>query len=275
MKMVLVINDDQAKKTLPLKMRKGYEDLYDYFFEKGIILCRAPVIFFDKERKFFKEAQFFEKGKWIWKKNIKPDVVYDKTPFYLDKKTMDWRKEISKNFSFVNDLGLSEIFSNKWLTYKKFHSFSPKAVLIEKKEDLEKAKELLTKKIILKPITGSGGKGIVICDKDKIKSVDFPFLAQEMIDSEKGITGIVNTPHDLRVVISNEKPFYAFLRIPKKGELISNLSRGGKIEAVEIEKLPKSLFEIMGFVWKKLSRFENKFYSIDFIFFRCFFLGYS
>lgn len=263
MKTVLILYNKDAASNSGLGA-EGFEDLYSYAKNKDILFCRAPIASFNEKTNLFNQVQFFDE-EWFFKKNIKPDLVYDKTPFYMEKDLIKKRELISKHCVFYNDLKLSELLSNKWLTYKAFKRFSPKAFLISGKKDLWKIKRLSSAKIILKPLAESGGKGIKIFSKNNFKPLEYPFIVQELIEVKKGIKGFAIGAHDLRIMVINERPFYSYLRIPKKNSLISNLSQGGKIKVIPFENLPKTVFPVIKKIQKKLKKYKIKLYSIDMI----------
>jgi glutathione synthase/RimK-type ligase-like ATP-grasp enzyme len=124
---------------------------------------------------------------------------------------------------------------------------------------------LSSSRIIIKPLTGSGGEGILIFEKGRPIPLKYPFLAQELIEVKRGVKNFVSGPHDLRVIIINEKPFYSFLRIPEKNKLISNLSQGGTIRVVPLDKLPRIIFPFLEKIQKKLKHYGEKLYSVDMI----------
>jgi len=99
---VLMLNNNKGREDLSEKLKLGYEDVYNYFSDRGIMLCRAPISFYDINRKMFKNAQFFNGKKWLWKKDIIPSLVYDKSRFYIDKDKMKIRGKIEKDFLFFN-----------------------------------------------------------------------------------------------------------------------------------------------------------------------------
>ena len=246
-------------------MLKRSEDMYSYLGSKGLIFCRGFVGDYVANRRMFKKALFLEKGKWIWKNNIVPDLIYDRSLFTINKKLTNKRKKMEKDFPYLNNLKLSELFSNKWLTYKKFQKYSPKTVLIKNSRDFSEIKKLKSSEIIMKPIFGSGGDGIKISVKEKAKPIKFPFIAQELICATKGIPGLVKGPHDLRMMMAGEKLFHAFLRIPPKGKFIANLACGSKIKVVSPEDIPESVKKVLKDVVKSLKTSKKKLYAIDFI----------
>lgn len=250
----------------PKKMLKRSEDFYSYLEKNGVRLGRGFIKNYNPKRKLFTKALFLENGRWIWKKNIKPDAIYDRSLFYINPGQQKKRKLIERNFFYFNPLELSELLSNKWLTYKKFPDFSPKTILIKNKGDITKINRLSSDRVILKPLAGSGGKGIKIQEKKFIKPLQFPFIVQELIDSSRGIHGLAKGPHDLRVMILNDRIFHCFLRIPVKGKLIANLSQGGKIKIVPTRRLPKNAIRLINVIKKEFKKYPVKFYSIDIIF---------
>ena len=249
----------------PPKMLKVSEDFYTYAQNQGLTICRGFVIDFDSQNNVFKKALFFENKNWIWKENIRPDFIHDRSLHYLKEPMFSLKKIIEASFPFFNKIELSEIMTNKWLTYETFSEFSPKMVLVEKPSDLEKVNSLPTDRIILKPVHGSGGMGIRIATKNSVGEMPYPFLAQELIETT-GYKDWVKGAHDLRVMLVNDVPFHSFLRIPPEGELIANLSRGGRIKLISPDDLPQNLLDVLTVVSKKLERFDKKMYAIDFIF---------
>ncbi len=263
-RVLILFNKKDSEKSIGSKQ---YEDLYLYASEKGIEFCRASIDDYDLKNNFFREVQFFDGAKWFIEKNVKPDLVLDKSPYEIGEERKKIREYISAKYVFVNDLKISRVLSDKWETYKEFENFSPKTILIENDHDFENINLLKTEEIVLKPRSGSGGKDVKIIKKIDFSGnkLQFPFIAQEMVNAEKGIAGLVDGPHDLRIIFKNSTPFYAFLRIPPKGKLIANVSKGGKVKVVPINKIPENILDQARFISEKMSEFQSKFFSIDFI----------
>ena len=90
----------------------------------------------------------------------------------------------------------------------------PRSFVINSKDDLLKnIWKIRSQKVVAKPFFGSGGFGIIITEKNKLKNskLTFPFLLQEFVKSEKGIPGFSKKKGvaDLRIVFMNHKPTYA------------------------------------------------------------------
>lgn len=255
--LILILYSAGKSDFLSKKPKKGFEDLYGYFNENGIRLCRAPIEAFEEKKGFFRKAQFFDGENWNWKDDVVPEVVFDKSPFFLDNESKEKRKKISENFVFVNDLEISELMSDKWKNYLEFEKYYPKTVLVGNESDLKKIRELESERIILKPLTGSGGSGITVVEKEEFAPIATPFIAQEFID--------VENPHDLRVIIADGRPFYSFVRTPKKGKYLANISQGGKLRVVDISEISPDVLDIISEVERKLSKLSHKLYAVDFM----------
>lgn len=267
MKKVLILFDKTGLVGLSRKSRRQFADLYSFAEKRGIEFCRAPIEAYDPQKRLFTKAQFYKKGSWRWQKNITPNIIYDKSPFVMNKRLQAMRLKIEKDFTFINSLKLSSLLSNKWETYRKFSKFSPKTVLINRKADLIKIEKLKSNLVVLKPLFGSGGKGIKISPKDKVKPIKYPFIVQEFVPARKGIDGLVKGPHDLRIFLAKSgKPFHSYIRTPKEGNLVASYSLGGTLIPLPVLKIPKKIFSITRFVSKILSAYGKKLYSIDFIF---------
>jgi len=274
---LMSINKDMSKKIIlvlysqkfPENMLRRSEDMFSFFSSKCIKLCRGFISDFSEKDKLFQKALFFENKKWAWKENIIPDEIYDRSLFIRSKSEMDRRKIIEKNFIFYNSLKINELMSNKWLTYKNFIEYSPKSVLIENKNDLDKFKKLSSEKIILKPLFGSGGRNIKVYKKSDFRPIKFPFIVQEFLVTRKGIQGIVKGQHDLRIILANNKIIHSFVRVPLKDKFIANLSQGAKIKLILEKNLPKEVIKIAKKISKKINRVDIKgkkrLYSVDFL----------
>ena len=107
-------------------------------------------------------------------------------------------------------------------------------------------------KMIMKPLDGYGGSGVIIIEKLAMKNIrsllDFYInrdrdhsnyvILQEYIEgAEEG---------DVRILMLNGKPIGALKRIPIKGDVRSNISAGGSVEKYKLTKEDKILCEKIG-----------------------------
>jgi len=246
-----------------------YESLYRWAAEEKVLIFRASTSWYDKKKKVFKNAWTFTNNKWKRVYNIKPDLIYDKTK--LTPENNYFKQEIKDIFPIINNTDFTLLLDNKFFTSLLFPKFSKKHYLVNNFEDLKNTiKKIKGKKIVLKKNSGSGGKDVIIIEKNKInklKKNDFKdFSVQGFIDSSKGIKGITDGFHDLRLVFINDELIYSYIRIPKKGSLLANLSQGGSMQIVKAKDLPRSTNKLIEDVKEKLSSYNPKVYTIDIMF---------
>ena len=251
---------------LTLKKDSKTEDMYKALKGEGVVFCRGSIKDYNQQDSLFSKAFFFENNSWIEKEKISPDVVYDKSKYILEDNFFEIRKKISEKYKFVNELELSRILTDKWETANLFPEFSPETVLVENADDQQKIYSLNSDKVILKPRFGSKGKGILICEKNNLCHTTFPYVAQKLIVSGKGIPGVVVGLHDLRIMMKNEKPFHVSVRTPAFGKFIPNVSQGGSILNVSFDLVPDSAWFIVQEVCKKFKAYKHKLFTIDLIF---------
>jgi glutathione synthase/RimK-type ligase-like ATP-grasp enzyme len=169
----------------------------------------------------------------------------------------------------VNSPKFTEIASSKLKTslllpqhFKPYHKISNQA-------GLEKAfSQIKGKYIVLKPDIGSGGTGVIIETPEKVRqlNLDYPLILQEFIDSSRGIPGITQGPHDLRLVFINDDLIYSYIRVPKEGSFLANVAQGGSMATVDLSDLPDSLAPLIRDVAEAFSAFPKKIYTIDIMF---------
>ena len=246
-----------------------YEYLYQWAEEEDVLMFRASVDWYDKKRNIFKYAWTFKNNKWERAYNIKPDLIYDKTK--LTPENHYFKQELKNHFPIINNTDFTLLLDNKFFTSLLFPKFSKKHYLINSFDDLKSvAKKIKGSRIVLKKNSGSGGKDVIITEKNKInklKRVDFKdFSVQEFIDSSKGIKGITDSYHDLRLVFINDELIYSYIRTPKKGSLLANLSQGGSMRIVKPKDLPKSTKALIKNVKEVLDSYNPKIYTIDIMF---------
>lgn len=248
----------------------SYEYFYDLCRKNGVQMYRASYQWYDYKKHIFKYAWIFKNKGANWERvyNIKPDLIYDKTKARLE---VYHKKElIAKNYDFINDLNFTRIIDDKFTIGTLFNKWSKKSWFIKNSSDLEKALRFLpSEKIVIKPNSESGGRGIQIIKKSlalKKAIIDSEYLVQEFIDSSRGVPGVSHSLHDLRLVCVNEKIVYAYIREPKKGSYLANLAQGGSLIIVPIGKIPASLRPIAAYANDIFKTFNPRVYSIDFMF---------
>jgi glutathione synthase/RimK-type ligase-like ATP-grasp enzyme len=272
-KVLILFGRSDWRKSKPFS-NKDYQYSYEYFYtlckKNNIQMYRASYEWYDYKNHLFKHAWIYEGEGANWKKmgNIKPDLIYDKTKARME---VYYKKELIKdNYPFINDLNFTRIIDDKLIMSLVFQKWSKKSWLVKNKEDLKAIlPHIKTKRIVLKPIIESGGKGIKILEKSraiKKSNITTDYLAQEFIDSSKGVPGVSSAMHDLRLVCINDKIIYSYIREPKAGSFLANLAQGGSLIIVPKNKLPVSLFPILKKANELFATFNPRIYSIDFMF---------
>lgn len=175
--------------------------------------------------------------------------------------------------NIINHPEFDQLCLDKAKTFETLPEISPKTVLINSyKEYLEKTKKWDMKPedlIVLKKNFESEGRGTFVRPVSSITKSLFhewsDVIAQEFLDSSVGIPGITNGLHDLRIRVVNGKPINAFLRTPKKGSYVANLTQGGKGVPISLEDVPTETMNLVHKIDKKIKKYFPIVYAADFI----------
>lgn len=123
-------------------------------------------------------------------------------------------------------------------------------------------------KMILKPLDGYGGSGVIVIEKSAMQNIksllDFYINGRDGISSYVILQEYVEGAEDgdVRVMMLNGKPIGALRRVPLKGDARSNISAGGSVEKYKLTKQDKILCEKIG---EKLVRDGIYFAGLDLI----------
>ena len=270
----IISDDDDWNSELPFKKYKEYRSHYEFFYElaekQGIRFVRAHINWYKSNGIFEKAWSYDVKSKkWIKLDNVKADFVFDKAPAL--KKFKDLKYKINKEIGMMNNPEMDYKVNNKKSILKIFPNILPKTFIIKSNVDLkEKLQKINTEKAVLKPAVGSGGDKILIQDKSELINnnikFDEDYILQEFIDTSKGIKGLVDCVHDLRVVLFNEKIAYSYIRIPKKGCLLCNIHQGGTMIGIRNDQIPEQVKKLLKIINKKLEKYVPRNYAADFFF---------
>lgn len=252
---------------MKVEHRQAYEEFCTLAKEEfGIQMMRMSAQWFAGNA--FQRAWLFDGTLWKKiRKPIRPDVILDKTVFRYEDIPLKIR--MSQLFTMVNAWDLDLLASDKLFTYTLFSDFAPPTAVVHSHEDLKRALvEIPGNELILKPRLGSGGKGIQVLSRTEAARVDVsePMLIQPLMDTSKGIPGVYNGIHDLRIVFANEKPIMQYIRTPAPGTKLCNISLGGGVQFIEYTDIPDTLHPVLEQVLAGLRLFKNKMFSVDFFF---------
>lgn len=213
----------------------------------------------------FRGGWVFDKKKFkLTNKILKMDLFYDRTGgLKFPPKEGGLRSVNSREFKILS--------WDKWAAYQGVKKYMPRTFWVGERGDLVNVlSEIRTQKVVLKPANGLKGIGVFIGAKEQANNFAFPdkypkYIAQEFVDTSRGIPGITNGLHDLRVVIINGKIVWSHVRIPPRGSLQANVARGGKIKEIDCLRIPDCVTKIVRKIAKSFyEKYDNPVYSIDF-----------
>lgn len=203
-------------------------------------------------------------GFHIQRKKVKIDLVYDRTG------GISFPLQADNSFKVVNIREFKILCWDKWKTYKQIGAYMPKTFWVGEFENCKKVlPRIKTDWVVLKPINGLKGLGIYVGPKNK--AVSFKptpgkkYIAQEFINTSKGIPGICLGFHDLRVVVVNNKIVWSHVRIPPEGSFKANVAGGGNLMEVVYKKVPDCIKDVVKIISGKFyQKYDNPVFSIDF-----------
>ena len=144
-----------------------------------------------------------------------------------------------------------------------FADLMPKTII---SKNFDEIKEFVSKlnKVVLKPLYGKGGEGIILLESnDKMfdkKLENFLFSEHEPIMAQEYLP--IVKKGDKRIILINGEPVGCLNRIPAEGEFRSNLGVGG---LPELSELSSRDIEICQRISKTLIDYDLYFVGIDVI----------
>ncbi|HSX34297.1 MAG TPA: hypothetical protein VLF62_01490 [Candidatus Saccharimonadales bacterium] len=187
--------------------------------------------------------------------NIVADLVFDRGEFP------------ARDVPMVNSPSMHKVGSSKIEIYKHFPQFQPFSVICANRDELHKAFEQITSaKVVVKEPAGFGGTEVYIGEPEEVDAqvsdAVFPVLAQTYIDTSGGIPGITPGKHDFRMIMCGGELIGCYLRIPKDGEDRANTSKGGRMEFLDVSRIPADAAKIAHQI-DELFADALRYYSID------------
>jgi glutathione synthase len=184
------------------------------------------------------------------------DIVFWRANPPIDTLALNFLDSVKNDIFMVNDIqGLREA-NNKLYTaafYDPNKEIIPRTHVSKNKEYLKRViQESESEKMIMKPLNGMGGSGVIVIEKSASSNInsllDFYIsgkdgernyvIVQEFVEgAEKG---------DVRVLMLNGNPIGAFKRVPAQGDHRSNLSAGGSMEKHSLTKKEKKICQAIG-----------------------------
>lgn len=184
------------------------------------------------------------------------DVIFMRDNPPIDPLVLNFLDSIKEDVFIINSVdGLREA-SNKIYTaaYSDPNKDFIPATHVSKNIDylIRVIKESDNEKMILKPLDGYGGKGVIVIEKSAMANIKS--LLDFYINGERGKSNYVILQDyvegaelgDVRVLMLNGKPIGAIRRVPSQGDVRSNISAGGSVEKYKLNKEDKKLCEAIG-----------------------------
>ena len=103
--------------------------------------------------------------------------------------------------------------------------------------------------MVMKPLDGYGGKGVIVIEKAARKNINslldfYMDKADQFVIIQEYLEGAENG--DVRILMLNGKPIGAMKRIPAQGEARSNIHAGGREEKHKLTLQEKELCKLIG-----------------------------
>jgi hypothetical protein len=265
MRHVAVFFDEPGFEDYPFDVvddyRPAYHELAKRITDRGgtFSIARSQDTYLGKNR--FSRGWTFRDG--AFRETSKPfvvDIIYNKGYFKPDAEAV-----------VLNVPELDTICTDKWVTCAEFGDLCPRTKLVRNEEELAKAaEELGPGDLIAKPVDGHEGKGIVKGSAAEMRGMklSFPLLLQEFLDSSAGIPGLIDGIHDFRMIVVRGELILSYVRTPKPGGFLANVSQGGAEIPVALDKIPAGARDILKIVESKLARFPDRVYCLDVVFAR-------
>lgn len=236
--------------------RNGYKELSEkaqnynlkVYFSRGIDSYAGKGV--------FKNCYYLNNDKLDLAGQIKADAVFDKSKYL----------EPDGTYLCVNHEQIKNICNDKLLTYEYFKDISPHTQKINSKIELDEKLLELKGLVVIKPIDGSAGKGVVIKEAEKINTNEinvYPVILQKFIDSSRGIPGLIKGYHDLRVAVVDGRIIYSFIRTPGDGDYRAGIATGGKLTVIANDKIPSELKKIVLKIDEVFKKYGHRLYTVD------------
>ncbi|QHI34962.1 Glutathione synthetase [Kordia antarctica] len=199
-------------------------------------------------------------GKAVLREEMLPlagfDVIFMRANPPLDPIMLNFLDSVKDDVFIVNSLRGMREANNKLYTaaFGDAHSNIIPNTHVSKNKDylVQQIKESKSDKMILKPLNGFGGSGVILIEKSAMNNIKS--LLDFYITSGDGSSNYVILQDyiegadqgDVRVLLLNGEPIGAMKRIPGTDDHRSNVSAGGRIAKHTLTKEEKALCKQIG-----------------------------
>lgn len=184
------------------------------------------------------------------------DVIFMRANPPLDIMMLNFLDSVKDDVFILNDIqGLREA-NNKLYTASlddPSHDYIPATHVSKNKEYLKRViRESTQEKMILKPLDGMGGRGVIVVEKNAMQNINslLDFYISQGTDGsnyvilQEYIEGA--DEGDVRVLLLNGEPIGAMKRVPAEGDHRSNVSAGGTVKKHSLSTHEKDLCKHIG-----------------------------
>jgi len=218
----------------------------------------------NKSQHFYKRVKFREQ--------LLPlggfDALFIRTNPPLDPLMLNFLDSVQDDTFIVNHIDGLRKASNKLYTAAFEEDLVPVTHVSKNKEYLRRMiAESPDDRLILKPLDGFGGNGVIVLEKSATQNItsllDF-YIGQEPSSNYVILQEMVEGAEqgDIRILMLNGEPIGAMRRVPPPGEFRSNVHVGGTVEKHSLTKEQKILCKKVG---KKLVQDGLFFVGLDLI----------
>lgn len=183
------------------------------------------------------------------------DVIFLRANPPVDPTMLNFLDSVKDDVFIVNDIDGIRKANNKTYTAAMFGSGSdiiPETHVSKNKEYLLRVvKESKNDKMILKPLDGFGGSGVILLETKASQSINS--LLDFYINGQKEQKYVILQEYvegadegDVRIMMLNGKPIGAMKRIPSEGDARSNVNAGGSVAKHNLTKTEKKICEQVG-----------------------------
>ena len=183
------------------------------------------------------------------------DAIFMRVGQPLDTIALNFLDPVRGDTFILNDIDGLRVASNKLYTTSlgdAEHDFIPVTHVSRNKEYLERAfRESGLERMIMKPLNGHGGRGVILIEKRAMASFrslldyyigdgdggNFVILQEYVTGAEEG---------DTRILMLDGKPIGAMRRVPRRGDLRSNVHAGGTVKKHALTRQERELCAHLG-----------------------------
>lgn len=184
------------------------------------------------------------------------DVIFMRTNPPLDNIMLNFLDSVKNDTFIINSIeGLREA-NNKLYTavfYDTDYEIVPRTYVSKNKDYLKRIiMESPKDRMILKPLNGFGGSGVIVVEKNAMQNInsllDFYISGNENVSNYVIIQEYVEGAEmgDVRILMLNGEPIGAMRRVPAKDDIRSNVHAGGSVVKHILTKQEKLLCKKIG-----------------------------